>query len=82
MIRTHVQLDETTYRLARQKAIAEGISFAALVRDALKQYLGRGSRKTLAIEDLGFIGIGSSEHGALSPVSERHDEALTQAFPD
>ena len=32
------------------------------------------------IEDLGFVGVGCSEQGGLSPVSERHDEALGKAL--
>lgn len=30
---------------------------------------------TLTTDDLGFAGVGRSAQGALSPVSERHDEA-------
>lgn len=82
MIRAHVQLDETTYRLARSKASDNGVSFASLVREALQQYLARESGNPLTIEDLGFVGIGSSDQGNLSPVSERHDEALAEALPD
>ena len=82
MIRAHVQLDETTYRLARRKASDNGVSFASLVREALQQYLARESGNRLTIEDLGFVGIGSSDQGNLSPVSERHDEALAEALPD
>ena len=32
------------------------------------------------IEHVGFSGVGSSEQGDLSPVSERHDEALGGAL--
>ena len=39
MIRTQIQLDETTYALAKQRAYAENKSLAAVVRDALTQYL-------------------------------------------
>ena len=35
---------------------------------------------TLTTDDLGFAGIGRSVQGALSPVSERHDEALEEAL--
>ena len=35
MKRTQVQLDESTYNQARQKAFDEGISMAAVVREAL-----------------------------------------------
>ena len=82
MIRAHVQLDETTYRLARRKASDNGVSFASLVREALQQYLARESGNPLTIEDPGFIGIGSSDQGNPSPLSERHDEALAEALPD
>ena len=82
MIRAHVRLDEATYRLAREKAFDNGVSFAALVRDALEHYLAREDGKLLTIEDPGFVGIGSSDQGNASPVSERHDEALAEAFLD
>ena len=32
------------------------------------------------MEDVGFSGVGRSEQGDLSPVSERHDEALGEAL--
>ena len=82
MVRTRIRLDETIYRLARQRAFVEGIPFTSLVHNALELYLMRESRKPLTIEDLGFAGIGSSQQGDSSPVSERHDEALAEVFPD
>ena len=82
MVRTRIRLDETIYRLAQQKAFSEGIPFASLVHNALELYLMRESRKPLTIEDLGFAGIGCTQQGDSSPVSERHDEALAEAFPD
>ena len=39
MRRAQIRLDEATYALARQRASAEGISFAAFVRKALEQQL-------------------------------------------
>ena len=82
MVRTRIRLDETVYRLAQQRAFAEGIPFASLVHNALELYLMRESRKSPTIGDLRFAGIGSSQQGDSSPVSERHDEALAEAFPD
>ena len=35
---------------------------------------------TLTIDDLCFLGVGSSDQGDLSLVSERHDEALEQSL--
>ena len=92
MRRAHIRLDEATYALARQRASAEGISFAAFVRRAVEQQLAPESRdatdqsirpdnsKPAPIEKFSFIGIGRSDQGDLSPVSERHDEALEEAF--
>ena len=46
MIRTQIQLDETTHTLAKQRAYAENKSLAAVVREALTQYLAPTSRST------------------------------------
>ena len=80
MKRTQIQLDESIYKLARRRAFDEGISMAAVVREALAQYLTTDRPPALTIEDLGFVGVGSSDQGDLSPVSERHDEALEEAL--
>ena len=80
MKRTQIQLDESIHKLARQRAFDEGISMAAVVREVLAQYLTTDRAPALTIEDLGFVGVGSSNQADLSPVSERHDEALEQAL--
>lgn len=92
MRRAQIRLDEATYTLVRQRASAEGISFAAFVRKALEQQLAPVSRPTtnqhprpenskpVTTEGFSFIGMGRSDQGDLSPVSERHDEALEEAF--
>ena len=80
MKRTQIQLDESIYKLARQKAFDEGVSMAAVVREALAQYLTTDRTPALIMDDLGFVGVGSSDQGDLSPVSERHDEALEEAL--
>ena len=95
MRRAQIRMDEATYALARQRASAEGISFAAFVRKAVERQLAPESRvlpnrrqstspstKLPRVEDLTFIGMGRSDQGDLSPVSERHDEALEEAFSD
>ena len=94
MRRAQIRLDEPTYALARQRASAEGISFAAFVRRAVERQLApqgqqanpRHTRpensKPVIIKEFSFIGMGRSDQGDLSPVSERHDEALEEAFSD
>lgn len=79
MKRTQIQLDEQTYRKLRDEAHARNTSIAALVREALRKHLSfHGERRCLA--DFTFIGSGRSDQGDLQPVSERHDEALTEAL--
>jgi hypothetical protein len=36
--------------------------------------------RRLAIANFRFVGAGSTRQGRLSPVSERHDEALVEVF--
>ena len=81
MRRTQVQLDEYIYKLARQKAYEDGVSLSAVVREALELYVTGLQRQPLTLEDLGFVGIGSSDDD-LSPVSENHDEALARALEE
>ena len=83
MRRTQVQLDEHIYRLAKERAYEEGVSLSAVVREALAQYvLDVPSARPLTLEDFGFVGIGRSDQGDLSPVSENHDEALARALEE
>ena len=93
MRRAHIRLDEATYTLARQRASAEGISFAAFVRRAVEEQLAPESR-TLSnrrqsaspnmnlprVKDFTFIGSGRSKPSDPRPLSERHDEALAEDF--
>jgi len=72
-----VQLDDELYRRLKEEAHMRGTSMASLIREALRKSLGMGKRR---LKDFSFIGSGESEQGELSPVSERHDEALEEAF--
>ena len=80
MIRTQIQLDEATYLLVRQRAHAENKSLAAVVRDALTQYLTSPGGRAAGMDKFTFIGSGRSEPGGPSPLSERHDEALAEDY--
>ena len=80
MRRTHIRLDEATYALARQRASAEGISFAAFVRKAVEQQFAPEDLKRSRLEDFTFIGSGRSKPSDPRPLSERHDEALAEDF--
>lgn len=80
MIRTQIQLDEATHALVKQRAYAENKSLAAVVRDALTQYLTSPGGRPNGMGRLTFIGSGRSEPGGPSPLSERHDEALDEDY--
>ena len=82
MRRTQIQLDEHIYKLARQKAFDQGVSLSAVVREAVAQYVTTYQPQALTLDDLGFVGIGSSNQGDLRPVSENHDEALARAIEE
>ncbi len=80
MIRVQIQLDETTYALAKQRAYAENKSLAAVVRDALYQYLMPSAEEPIGLEVFTFIGSGQPGAGTPHPLSERHDDALAEDF--
>lgn len=80
MVRIQIQLDETIYALAKQRAYEENQSLAAVVRDALDQYLTPTAKQSAGLEGFTFIGSGQSGAGTPHPLSERHDEALAEDF--
>ncbi len=81
--RTQIQLDERTYEALRRQAFEKGRSISSLVRELLSHALGtRKSKRRPTMKDFSFIGAGRSRQGRLSPVSERHDEALEETFTE
>ena len=77
-----VQLDESTYRKLREKAFRQERSISSLVRAMLVQGLESDAAraKPKRVSQFLSVGVGRSKQGRLSPVSERHDEALADAF--
>lgn len=83
MKRTQIQLDERTYEALRRRAFEKGCSISALARELLAHSLGTGKAKERpTIKDFTFIGAGRSRQDRLSPVSERHDEALEETLTE
>ena len=80
MIRTQIQLNETTHRLLKNRAHSENRSMSALVRDAVNQYLQTPPRRKLTLKDFKFIGAGRSESNGPRPLSTRHDDALAEIY--
>jgi predicted CopG family antitoxin len=81
MKRAQIQLEEEVYELLRHRAFKEKKSIAGVIREIVKKDIPQSDRhRTFSVKDFAFIGVGRSKQGPLKPVSERHDEALTEAF--
>ena len=81
MKRAQVQIQEKMYDLLRRKAFKEKKSIAGVIREIIERDITPSKRVgPSTIKDFTFIGVGRSRQGLLKPVSERHDEALEEAF--
>jgi hypothetical protein len=79
MVRTQVYFSEEQHRALRQAARREGISMTALLRRMVERELVGGGAKPDYSKDaiMAFIGLGSA---GPDDTSERHDDALDEAF--
>jgi hypothetical protein len=81
MKRAQIQLEEEVYEIVRRRAFTEKKSIAGVIREIVKRDIYPADRhRPSSVKDFGFIGMGRSKQGSLKPVSERHDEALAEAF--
>jgi hypothetical protein len=82
MKRTLVQFDQGTYQKLRQKAFQQERSISSLVREMVVQALEGGAKhpRPTRLRQFLSVGAGRSKQGRLSPISERHDEALATSF--
>jgi len=81
MKRAQVQIDEEVYELLRHRAFKEKKSIAGIIREIVKKDIFQSDRRrSSSVKNFKFIGVGRSKQGSLKPVSERHDEALEEAF--
>jgi hypothetical protein len=79
MRRTLVQFDEAVYEKLRETAFKQGRSIASVVRELVAVGLEpEKPRRPKRIRQFLSVSAGRSHQGELSPVSERHDEALTR----
>jgi Zn-dependent peptidase ImmA (M78 family) len=79
MVRTQVYFSEEQHRALRRAAEREGVSMTAILRRMVDRELVRNAAKPTYSKDaiMAFIGLGSAAPG---DTSERHDEALDEAF--
>ena len=81
MKRAQVQIDEEIYELLRHWAFKEKKSIAGVIREIVKKDISQSDRhRSSSVKNFKFVGSGRSKQGTLKPVSERHDEALEEAF--
>lgn len=82
MRRALIQFDEETYRKLRQQAFQQERSISALVREMVASTLTgtTNQKRPKRAEEYLSVGAGRSRQGRVSPVSERHDEALVALF--
>ena len=82
MKRTQLQLDDRTYEALRARAYGKRQSVACVVREALQEYLKPELKRTPRVDYtlLSFIGSCKDRSRKFRPVSERHDEALAEAY--
>jgi len=81
MKRAQIQLDEEIYELLRHRAFEEKKSISGVIREIVKKGISQpGRSRSLSTKDFAFIAAARSKQGSLKPVSERHDEALEEAF--
>jgi hypothetical protein len=79
MVRTQVYFSEEQHRALRHAAEREGLSMTALLRRMVeRELLGKLRREEYAKDAImAIVGLGTAEPDDLS---ERHDEALDEAF--
>jgi hypothetical protein len=82
MKRALIQFDEGTYRKLRQQAFQQERSISSLVREMVVQALPGvlSHERPKRVGQFLSVRAGRSKQGRLSPISERHDEALAVVF--
>ncbi len=84
MVRTQIQLDDAIYQRVKNRAFSENRSMAALIRDAVAEYMKAPEKpkRKLKFTDLSFIGSVSYEGEENRPLSVYHDEIWDEDWRD
>jgi hypothetical protein len=79
MVRTQVYFTDEQHRALRRAAKRQGLSMTALLRGLVeRELLGRAGKPAYSKDAImAFVGLGRAEP---ADISERHDEALDEAF--
>jgi hypothetical protein len=81
MVRTQVYFSEEQHQALRRAAAREGVSLTALLRRIVERELVSQATRPRSRKDAmtAFVGLGSA---GPDDTSERHDDALDEAFRD
>ena len=80
MIRTQIQLDESTWERVRQIAFERKSSIAAVIREMVRVQVSPKKKTRLRMEDFTFIGSGRSRGKGAGTIAERHDEEFADSI--
>ena len=84
MKRLLIQLDEDSHRKLRQRAFRQERSISSLVREMVSKSLAEDAspERRTHVSQFASVRAGRSKQGRLSPVSEKHDDALAAAIEE
>ncbi|HEY4509591.1 MAG TPA: CopG family transcriptional regulator [Candidatus Paceibacterota bacterium] len=80
MIRTQIQLDESTWERLRQIAFQGKSSIAAVIREMINTQVSPKKKAMSRTEDFTFIASGRSRGKGSGTISERHDEEFSDGI--
>lgn len=79
MVRTQIQLSESEAEAVKQLARERSSSMAAVIRDAVDQYVERESGAPLSQRWRRSVAAVGGFHSGLADLSQRHDEEFADA---
>lgn len=81
MRRTQIQIDENTHAALRRASYETGRSMSSLVRETLSQAFSTNRKgRPASRKQFSFVAVGRSDQRKSAPISERHDDALVEAY--
>lgn len=82
MKRVLIQLDEDSHRKLRQRAFRQERSVSSVIREIVSNSLAEEAsrERRTHVRQFASVRAGRSKQGRLSPVSEKHDDALAAAI--
>ncbi len=82
MIRTQIQLEETQYRVLKERAARDGVSIAELVRRALDEFIRRSAEPTWEERRQRARDVAGRFRSGLVDLAERHDQYLAETLEE